>query len=94
MTDFDLAAYFGEQFPGLQLDGALFYHWPLGIRFEIGRKSIPERPVSVFESAFSPNDTCVIISKDWPMIGLSPADRSRYFSLFPLFDLALRMRIP
>jgi hypothetical protein len=88
MEDFDLTAYLSDHFPGLELGPGLFYRWPIGIRFEIGLTSVPERPAALYESAFSPTDTCVLVTKDCPMIGLSSPDRSRYFSLFPLSHIS------
>lgn len=81
MEDFDLIAYLGEHFPGLELGAGLFHRWQLGIRFEIGRSAVPDRPIAIFEAIFSVQDACVLISQDWPMIGLASSERSRYFSL-------------
>jgi hypothetical protein len=86
MGYFDLMTYLGEHFAGLELGPGLFYRWPFGIRFEIGLTSVPTRPAALFESAFSPSDTCVLIAKDWPVIGLSTPDRLRYLSLFRLLN--------
>lgn len=72
-----------EKFPSLALGGALFYRWPVGIRFELGLETFRERAPKLYEVAFAPDDTCVVISQDWP-VDLSPLARQRYFRVFSL----------
>jgi hypothetical protein len=39
----DVVRYLAQQFPNLQLGGALFYSWPIGMRFDLGgRAQTPE----------------------------------------------------
>jgi hypothetical protein len=79
----DLAAYLSKTFPSLTLGGGLFYRWPVGIRFELGRETFRERAPKLYEAVFAPEDVCVIISQDWPENTSSPA-RQRYFRVFSL----------
>jgi Domain of unknown function (DUF3885) len=81
---FDLTGYLHEKFPSLRLEGALFYRWPFGIRFEIGLATVPERPAALFEAAFAEEDRCVLIEQDWPVLDLSEQSSSQFFSLFTL----------
>jgi hypothetical protein len=80
---FDLAAYLRERFPSLTLGGGLLYRWRLGIRFELGWEVFRERAARLYEAVFSPEDTCVVISQDWPE-NISPSERQRYFPVFNL----------
>jgi hypothetical protein len=80
---FELAAYLGEKFPSLTIGAGLFYRWPTGIRFELGLEAFRQRGPKLYEAIFSSEDTCVIISQDWPS-SVSPAARQRYFQVFSL----------
>jgi Domain of unknown function (DUF3885) len=80
---FDLAAYLSEKFPSLTLGGGLFYRWPVGIRFELGLETFRERAPKLYEVVFAPEDTCIVISQDWPLT-ISPPARQRYFRVFSL----------
>jgi|ERR1035438_3259949 hypothetical protein len=80
---FELTVYLSEKFPSVTLDGGLFYCWPLGIRFELGLEGYRERSTRLYETLFSPEDTCVVIAKDRPD-NISAAERQRYFQLFSL----------
>jgi hypothetical protein len=78
---FDLAAYLSEKFPSLTLGGGLFYRWPVGIRFELGPDAYRERAPKLYEVVFAPEDSCVIVSQDWPE---HTALHQRYFRVFSL----------
>src|SRR5580700_2487964 len=78
---FDLAAYLSEKFPSLTLGGGLFYRWPVGIRFELGPDAFRERAPKLYEVVFAPEDSCVIVSQDWPE---HTALHQRYFRVFSL----------
>jgi hypothetical protein len=70
---FDLPAFLAGRFPGLTLDGGLFYRWPIGIRFELGGRGpeptimalVRHRAVNLYEGNFGPKDNCVVIAQDW-----------------------------
>jgi hypothetical protein len=70
----DLLKYLAEAFPGLVLNPPLFYRWPVGIRFDLGGRALkPDevdlvllRAASLFEAAFSAEDTCIVVAQDWP----------------------------
>jgi hypothetical protein len=78
---FDLAAHLREKFPSLTLGGGLFYRWPVGIRFELGPDTFRERALKLYEVVFAPEDSCVIVSQDWPD---HTALHQRYFRVFSL----------
>ena len=80
---FDLAAYLSEEFPSLVLGGGAFYRWPLGIRFELGLEAFRERVPKLYEFVFTPEDSCVVVSQDWPE-DIAPSARKRYFRVFSL----------
>ncbi len=73
MTD-DLISYFREHFPALVLGDALFYTWPIGIRFDLGGRArsaedfakVQRRATALFEAIFIPGDACIVVSQDWP----------------------------
>jgi len=81
---FDLFAFLSENFPGIELGGGLFYRWPLGIRFKIGLKAVPERPVALFEAAFAREEICILIEQEWPAVGASNLGVSQKYPLFSL----------
>lgn len=70
---FDLIAYLREQFPALALRGALFYGWPIGIRFDLGGRAltaedlaeVQRRATTLFEATFIAGDACIVVSQDW-----------------------------
>lgn len=70
----DLASYLGDHLPALVLGGALFYSWPIGIRFDLGGRAltaedfaeVQRRATALFEAIFIPRDTCIVVSQDWP----------------------------
>jgi hypothetical protein len=55
----------------------------VGIRFELGLETFRERAPKLYEAVFAPEDTCVIISQNWPE-DISPPARQRYFRVFSL----------
>lgn len=71
---YDLIAYLRDKFPALALGGALFYNWPVGIRFDLGGRAlttedfaeVKRRATALFEAIFIPGDTCIVVSQDWP----------------------------
>ncbi len=71
MTD-DLISYFREHFPALVLGDALFYTWPIGIRFDLGGRAlsaeeiaeVKRRATALFEAIFIPGDRCIVVSRD------------------------------
>ena len=91
---FDLRAYLIYKFPSLLLDGGLLHRWPLGVRFELGIERFRERASKLYEAVFSAQDTCVLISQDWPANKSSPTAASRYFPLFSLPGAFKRVRLP
>jgi hypothetical protein len=89
---FDLEAYLRREFPSLALEGNLFHNWSLGLRFELGLETFRERAATLYESAFSLTDSCVVISQDWheKMPGVAGFRYYPVFSLpqaFPLTDV-------
>jgi len=86
VTPFDLAAYLGGKFPSLSLGGGLFHRWRWGLRFELGIEEYGHRASKLYESVFSAQDTCVVISQDWPENIKSPVASSRYYAAFSLPD--------
>ncbi len=78
---FDLPAYLSEKFPSLALGGGLFYRWPTAIRFDLGLDASRERAPKLYEVVFSREDTCVVISQNWPE---NTALHQRYFRVFSL----------
>jgi hypothetical protein len=91
---FDLGAYLTETFPSLSLGGGLLHRWPLGVRFELGIERFRERAPKLYESVFSVQDTCVVVSQDWPVNQLSPSAASRYFPVFLLPGAFDGVRLP
>ena|ERR1700683_77096 len=83
---FDLAAYLSEKFPSLTLGGGLFYRWPVGIRFQLGPDVFRERAPKLYEVVFAPEDSCVIVSQDWPDHTALHQRYSRVFFLPGAFD--------
>ena len=83
---FDLAAYLSEKFQSLTLGGGLFYRWPVGIRFELGPDAFRERAPKLYEVVFAPEDSCVVVSQDWPEHTALHQRYSRVFSLPGAFD--------
>jgi len=83
---FDLAAYLSEKFPSLTLGGGLFYRWPVGIRFQLGPDVFRERAPKLYEVAFAPEDSCVIVSQVWPDHIALHQCYFRVFSLPGAFD--------
>jgi hypothetical protein len=83
---FDLAANLSEKFPSLTLGGGLFYRWPVGIRFELGPDAFRERAPKLYEVVFAPEDSCVIVSQDWPEHTALHQRNFRVFSLPGAFD--------
>jgi hypothetical protein len=81
---FDLAAYLGEKFPTLSLGGGLLHRWRFSVRFELGIEAFRERAPKLYESVFSHQDTCVLISQDWPEDRMSPAAAGRYYPVLSL----------
>lgn len=70
----DFILYLSENFPGLILNAPLFYRWPIGLRFDLGgRATAPQeveevmrRSTALFEAVFSLEDSCIVVSQDWP----------------------------
>ena len=91
---FDPTAYLREKFPSLRLEGALFYRWPFGIRFEIGFEAVPARPAALFEAAFTGDDRCLLIEQDWPVLELSEQSKAHSFSVFDLPGVFACQRSP
>lgn len=68
----DLPSYLRRTFTGLTLGDGLFYRWPIGIRFELGGRGpdprimsmVKQRALKLYESVFSPDDDCVVVSYD------------------------------
>jgi hypothetical protein len=87
---FDLVHYLNQEFPGLHLDGGLFYRWPFGIRFDLGGRAktrdgtdrVLSRATKLFEAAFDPKDSCVIVAQGWPGDDCPPIELSHLSSLF------------
>jgi hypothetical protein len=81
-----LIKYLNRVFPQLDLAPALFHQWTVGLRFELGAEGPPEtyfsrleaRAKSLYETAFSPQDTCYLatvelhIAKDRRRIPYEP----------------------
>jgi hypothetical protein len=86
---FNLRAYLHERFLGLELGPALFYRWPIGIRFDLELSQIPQRPIALYEACFGSEDNCVIISLDYDNGGVTP----RSHNLFSAAAL-LKLRFP
>lgn len=57
-------------FPGLSLSPPLFYRWPIGIRFELGKEELGSsygevalrRACTLYEAVFRPSDRAFIVS--------------------------------
>ena len=57
-------------FPGLSLNPPLFYRWPIGIRFELGREElestydevVTRRAFILYEAVFRPDDLGFVVS--------------------------------
>jgi hypothetical protein len=78
---FDLGVYLNKTFPSLSLDGGLLYRWPLSVRFRLGLNSFRERAHKLYESIFPTDDTCVVISQEWPE---KETAATRYYPVFSL----------
>lgn len=88
---FDLNSYLRDHFPALVLGGALFYRWPIGIRFDLGERGsdlaeVQRRATTLFEATFIPGDTCIVVSQDWPD-GDTPSHGQTHLSM--LSDFAI-----
>lgn len=91
----NLPSYLRQKFPSLPLASPLFYNWPIGLRFELGDPT-DEGPVwesttyfealhlrarTLFETAFAPEDVCIVASvehRNWKM-GRNPRRRDTLF---------------
>jgi len=91
---FDLGAYLSEKFPSLSLGGGLLHRWHLAVRFELGIERFRERAPKLYESIFSAQDTCIVVSQDWPGNQLTPTAASRYFQVFLLPGAFDSVRLP
>ena len=62
--------YMSATFPGLLLSPPLFYRWPIGIRFELGKEELGStydevalrRACTLYEAVFRPSDLAFIVS--------------------------------
>lgn len=71
---FNIIPYLREHFPLLDMEGGLFYQWPVGIRFDLGRRAktdgdfaeVARRATLLFEVVFGPEDRCVVVAQEWP----------------------------
>ena len=62
--------YMSAAFPGLLLRPPLFYRWPIGIRFELGKEELGStydevalsRACTLYEAVFRPSDLAFIVS--------------------------------
>ena len=66
----ELPQFLSEHYPGLTLGAALFYRWPVGIRFDLhgqvgGVSEIMKRAVLLYEACFRKSDDCIVVSQDW-----------------------------
>ena len=92
VTD-DLISYLREHFPALVLGDALFYGWPIGIRFDLGGRAltvedlarVQRRATTLFEAIFLPGDACLVVSQDWPD-GDTPNHEQTHHSMLSDFD--------
>jgi len=91
---FDLGAYLSEKFPSLSLGGGLLHRWHLAVRFELGIERFRERAPKLYESIFSAQDTCIVVSQDWPGNQLTPTAASRHFQVFLLPGAFDSVRLP
>jgi hypothetical protein len=78
--------YMSATFPGLRLSPPLFYRWPIGIRFELGKEEAGStynevalrRACSLYEAVFGPSDLAFVVSGLARNVTLSKdASRSR-----------------
>jgi len=76
----DLLGYLAKSFPGLTLEPALFYEWPIGIRFELNDEVQPEpdfndivtRATAIFSETFKPEDCVIAVSLKHPIAAMHP----------------------
>jgi hypothetical protein len=86
----DLIQYLGEHFPALELGGALFCSWPIGLRFDLGSRAtspdeidfVVHRATALFEAVFGPEAVFLVVSQDWPMDKISRRALPHQVSLF------------
>jgi hypothetical protein len=97
VTD-DLISYFREHFPALVLGDALFYTWPIGIRFDQGGRAlsaeeiaeVKRRATALFEAIFIPVDPCLVVSRD-SRDGDTPNHGQNHLSMLSDFDNQVAM---
>lgn len=65
---FDLSEFMFSHFNRVDFGGDSFEQWPVGIRFEIGRKQV-DRAAQLFNFAFTEAQACVLVSQDWIVDG-------------------------
>ena len=95
-----LSNYMSNAFPGLFLGPALFYRWPIGLRFELGVDGLDlpyddvvmHRARALYETVFRPGDLGFVVSGRTRYVSLTGEGvRSRYRRHRPsLFQLSRR----
>ena len=82
--------YIANRFPGLTLGAALFYSWPVGIRFDLNDRfnretdfaGIESRATSIYYGAFQRQDTVIAVSLKEPDRAMTPIRLRHSHGLF------------
>ncbi len=90
----DLTGYLAARFPGLTLGPALFYEWPIGIRFELNDESrqepdfskIVSRATTIYRDVFQPKDEVAVVAQKHPADAEHPKHAREPKGLFELAE--------